>query len=248
METTTLLTAYNQDVQIYIENGNKQIKKEIIQELKEDALQNGINFNRLFPSGSKRLKVLDEIIFMLSGGGICKISRNKLAENTGSSIRLVSDVVKGIKQLDLIIVGGLADGKNKYIFVYKNHTDYQEILKNVFYVNEIKEAPEATNAHQIAQQIAQQENAESVDMTATDGDKLGSNNDNSTIFRHDKDIIRQSIENDVKQSVNQDARIEDYVSNPYQKLLYENIISNKHINVRIKEDASVIALRAGSNC
>ncbi|WP_010530934.1 hypothetical protein [Lentibacillus jeotgali] len=135
METKTKLTAYNQDIQKYIEKGNAEAKREIIQEVKEEALTNGINFNRLFPSGSKRYKILDEIVYMLSVGGICKIASETLAKNTDSSVRTVKDAVKGIKQLRCFIVGGLADGKNKYVFLYKNHADFKEIITNVFFLD-----------------------------------------------------------------------------------------------------------------
>lgn len=231
MEATTKLTAYNQDVQRYIEKGSPEAKREIIKTIKEESLKNGINFNRLFPSGSKRMKVLDEIIYMLSNGGICKIASETLANNTGASVRTVNDAVKGIKELGMFIVAGLADGKNKYVFVYKKHADFKGILANVFYLN----------AEQIAEQIAEQKKAETVDTKGVEGRNTSSNSINSSIIKQEKDILRESIENDIKET-----DLKEYTDNEYQLKLYETIKSSIY-DERIKKDASIICLRAGSN-
>lgn len=236
-----LLTAYNQDVQAYLAPPNKTNKTTIITEIKESALANGINFNRLFPNRTKRYDVLDEIVYLLSNGGICTIESTTLAKRVGSSTRTVYDAVNRLKELDLFIVAGLADGKNKYVFVYKNHTNFQAILNDVFYVDEIE------IAEQVAEQVAEQENSESIDTPSVDEDKT---EPISTISLISKDLelkqesnnythAREAFENEAVKDV-------DKHLNPSQLKLYD-YIKESRIDQRLISNADRIALRAGSN-
>lgn len=238
MEVATLLTAYNQDVQKYIERPSTSKTKAIINEIKENALSEGLSFNRFFPTNTKKYRVLNYIVYLTSVGGIGTIACKTLAEKVGASIRTVKEAVSNLKKLGCFIVGGLANGANKYIFVYKNHNNFNEILANVFYINALPTAP----------QIAHLENTKTTDTQGLEEGKTDSIYNYPSLSKQEKDNIRDSIENDVKEATKQSERIEEYVTNPYQKLLYENIITNKHIHNKIKQDASVIALRAGSNC
>ena len=83
---------------------------------------------------------------LLSGNGICKISAETLADKANCSVRTVTDTVRALKQTGEILVAGLADGKNKYVFVLKTHPNFTTILKEVFYIN----------AYQIAERTAEQ--------------------------------------------------------------------------------------------
>lgn len=241
MEATSLLTATNQDIQKYIEKGNTNVKKSIINNLKDASYSARKSFYKLFPLNTKRYKVMDEIVFMLSVGGICKVSADTLSKNTDTSIRTVKSAVKALKETRQIIVAGLSDGKNKYVFVNKYHADYQEILRNVFYIDKLEENEEI--APHIAQQVALQVNAGTVVTQGIEGGFSTPNSNNLINFKQEKDIIRDSIESEAKQS----ERIEEYCTNPYQKMLYDYINDNDY-HAGIKENASVIALRAGSNC
>ena len=100
---------------------------------------------------------MDRIIYMLSGNGICKISAETLARKAGCSVRTVNTAVRALKQAGQILVAGLADGKNKYIFVLKMHPNFPTIMKEVFYLNkeQISEL--------VAEQIAEQESAETIE-------------------------------------------------------------------------------------
>jgi hypothetical protein len=146
------LTAYNQDVQRYLQGGKStRIRKAtIIDIIQESVLATGKSFDRLFPNKSKRKAVMDEIIFYLSGSGICKVAAETLAKNTETSVRTVYDAVKNLKETGEILVGGLADGKNKYIFVLKSHPNFKEILREVFFIEELpveKQSEEPVEPH-----------------------------------------------------------------------------------------------------
>jgi|SRR5699024_5504951 len=236
-----VITAYNIDVQQYIEQPNKRIKSEIVSEIKELSLERGINFNRLFPQGSKRYKVLDEIVYLLSNGGICKISSSKLSERIGASVRTVYEAVKHIKQLDLFIVAGLADGKNKYVFLYKNHANFYDIIADVFYLD----YEQFTELN--AEQNAEQENAEDSDSKGID--RYNTNPISYNYFnKQEKDIIRESIERGIiNNKDNEKEKAKEYLINPYQRFLYTALKYDNHLHEDIKANSLIIALRAGSN-
>lgn len=231
------LTASNEDVQRYLEQPDKQAKKAIIKEVKENALANGINFNKLFPKKTMRYKAFDTIVYLLSGGGICKVSSAKLAEMVGCKVGTVYNAVDFLKELGLFIVAGLSDGKNKYVFVYKKHKHFREILASVFYLSE----------EQNEERNEEQPNAENVDSKGIEGEKTDSINTISFISKHEKESIRESVENDVKKSNNQDEKAQEYLISIYQKHLYADIKESIKLSSEIRENALIIALRAGSN-
>lgn len=250
-----LHTAYNEDVQKYIERPNTSSKKLIIEDMKVSVQASLKSFSKLFPTGTKRYQVMDTIIYLLSGGGISKVSASTLAKKANASVRTVYSAVKALKETCLFLVGGMADGSNKYIFVYKNHADFQEILKNVFYLDEIEETTENNHsiAGQIAEQVAGQRNAESTVNKGVEGSKTNPIYNNFIISKQEKAIIKHSVEDVLIESQNDKQKeaeqIQEYCTNPYQKQIY-NIIT-KNIGVyhpAIVEKASIIALRAGSNC
>ncbi|PEQ44870.1 cytosolic protein, partial [Bacillus cereus] len=74
-------TAYNKDVQKYMQQNqlSTQKKNEIIAAIRNNVSDNNQSFESLFPTRSKRKDVMDHIIYLLSGNGICKISAETLA-------------------------------------------------------------------------------------------------------------------------------------------------------------------------
>ena len=97
-----------------------QKKYEIMDTMRKCVDDTNQSFESLFPSRSKRKDVMDHIIYLLSGNGICKISAETLADKADCSVRTVTDTVRALKQTGEILVAGLADGKNKYVFVLKH--------------------------------------------------------------------------------------------------------------------------------
>ncbi|MCQ6307705.1 cytosolic protein, partial [Bacillus cereus] len=72
-----------------------------------------------------------------------------------------------------IVVAGLADGKNKYVFVLKMHSNFTTIMKEIFYIN----------TEQIAElnagQVAEQKNDETLETVRIETEKTSSNYNNS---------------------------------------------------------------------
>ncbi|WP_138919769.1 hypothetical protein [Lentibacillus jeotgali] len=104
------------------------------------------------------------------------------------------------------------------------------------------------NPGYIAPQTAQQANAENVEISVPEGENSSSNIDNSFILKQEINNIRDAVETEVIQSKEtNEINLKDYTSNQYQLNLYEIIKAGNYHN-DIKENASVICLRAGSNC
>ncbi|HDR8451311.1 cytosolic protein [Bacillus cereus] len=249
------LTAYNADIQKYMQQNqlSTQKKNEIIDDIRNRINDTNQSFESLFPSRSKRKDVMDYIIYMLSGNGICKIAAETLAGKANCSVRTVNATVRALKETEEIIVAGLADGKNKYVFVLKMHPNFTTIIKEVFYVD----------ADQIAEltagQVAEQKNAATVEAVSLEDEKPSSNYNNSINSfnslkqekNNDKVSLMESIENELKEAQNDVKqafeRIHVYYVNEYQEMMYHTIKAGTYHPI-LKTNASIIGLRVGSNC
>ncbi|HEQ3526401.1 TPA: HTH domain-containing protein [Bacillus cereus] len=249
------LTAYNADVQKYMQQNrlSTQKKYEIIDAMRKRVDDTTQSFESLFPSRSKRKDVMDHIIYMLSGNGICKISAETLADKANCSVRTVNAAVHALKQTGEIVVAGLADGKNKYVFVLKMHSNFTTIMKEIFYIN----------TEQIAElnagQVAEQKNDETLETVRIETEKTSSNYTNSINSfnslkqekNNDNVSLMKSIEIELKE-VQNDAqkefeRIHTYFVNEYQEMMYHTIKAGTYHPI-LKTNASIIGLRVGSNC
>ncbi|MED3322562.1 HTH domain-containing protein [Bacillus thuringiensis] len=249
------ITAYNKDIQKYMQQNrlSTQKKNEIIDVIRNRAYDNNQSFESLFPARSKRKEVMDHIVYMLSGNGICKISAETLAAKAACSVRTVNATVRALKETGEIIVAGLADGKNKYVFVLKMHPNFTTIMKEVFYID-TEQIAELT-----AGQVAELENAETLDTTGLKGEKMSSNYNNSINFfnslkqekNNDRVSITESIENEFKEAQNniqkEFERVHTYYVNEFQEMMYHTIKSGTY-HPTLKMSASIIGLRVGSNC
>ncbi|EJR71966.1 cytosolic protein [Bacillus cereus] len=249
------LTAYNADVQKYMQQNrlSSQKKNEIIDDIRNHINDTNQSFESLFPSRSKRKDVMDYIIYLLSGNGICKISAETLASKANCSVRTVNAAVRVLKQTNEILVAGLADGKNKYVFVLKMHSNFTTIMNEVFFIN----------TEQIAElnagQVAEQKNDETVEAVGIETEKTSSNYTNSINSfnslkqekNNDRVSLMESIEIELKEAQN-DAqkefeRIHTYFVNEYQEMMYHTIRAGTY-HPTLKANASIIGLRVGSNC
>jgi len=243
----TLLTAYNKDIQRFILMGGKSTthkKTAILESIEENVINKGESFERLFPPKTKRLAILDYIVFMASGSGICKIESKTLANKTDSSVRTVGYAIENIKETGQFVVAGLADGKNKYVFVLKSHSNFKSIMKEVFFMD---------NAELNAGQIAEQGNAETFGAVRAEGQKTSSNYTNLINSKQERDIIQRSIEDEIisiESTIDKDAEyISNYYVSEFQKLVYDYIHNeNNGFHESIKASAVIIGLRVGSNC
>ncbi|OUB35637.1 cytosolic protein [Bacillus thuringiensis serovar yunnanensis] len=249
------LTAYNSDVQRYMQLNKlcSQKKNEIIETIRQRVNENNQSFERLFPTRSKRKDVMDHIIYFLSGNGICKISAETLARKADCSIRTVNAAVRALKETGEIVVAGLADGKNKYVFVLNMHPNFTTIMNEVFYVD-TEQIAELTT-----EQVAEQKNTETVEAVRVEDEKTSSNYNNSINSFHslkqerNNEIVSliESIENELKEAQNdrqkEFERVHTYYVNEFQEMMYHTIKSGTY-HPTLKTNASIIGLRVGSNC
>ncbi|MGQ3738465.1 cytosolic protein [Bacillus sp. Fil] len=245
------LTAYNADIQKYMQQNqlSTQKKNEIIDDIRNRINDTNQSFESLFPSRSKRKDVMDYIIYMLSGNGICKIAAETLAGKANCSVRTVTATVRVLKQTGKILIAGLADGKNKYVFVLKTHPNFTTIMKEVFYID----------AELNANQVAEQKNLETLETVRIEAEKTNSNYNNSinsfSSLKQEKNNERvsliESIENELKEAQNdvkkEFERIHIYYVNEYQERMYHTIKAGTYHPI-LKTNASIIGLRVGSNC
>ncbi|EJR70781.1 cytosolic protein [Bacillus cereus] len=249
------LTAYNADIQKYMQQNrlSSQKKNEIMNAMRKRIDDMNQSFESLFPSRSKRKDVMDHIIYMLSGNGICKIAAETLADKADCSVRTVNAAVRALKQTNEILVAGLADGKNKYVFVLKMHSNFTNIMEEIFYID----------AEQIAErnaaQVAEQKKDETVEAVRIETEKMSSNYTNSINSfnslkqekNNDKVSLMESIEIELEDAQNdvqkEFERIHTYFVNEYQEMMYHTIKAGTY-HPTLKANASIIGLRVGSNC
>ncbi|WP_182103175.1 helix-turn-helix domain-containing protein [Niallia taxi] len=236
-----MLTAYNQDVQKYIQYSklNKIRKDTMLDSIKEAVQGAELSFSKLFPN--KQKLVLDEIVYFLTGKGIWKIGADKLAERVGCSERTVYNAVRAIKQTGTILVCRLADNNaGKYIFVYKDHPNFNDIMKHVFYIDSYEEN---------AGQFAGLQNSEPIDIQG-EGEENPSSNHIIKLLKQDIIYMQQSIELELLDSKNDKKRelehVHTYYTNDYQFKLY-HFIKSADYHKEINDHASIIGLRLGSN-
>lgn len=248
---TTRLTAYNRDVQRFIMRNEKcttQKKTDALKHVEEAVVKTKRSFEKMFPAKSKRYSVMDEVLFLLSGPGICKVESKTLANRADVSIRTVFDAVRNLKDTGEVIVAGLADGKNKYIFVLKSHPNFKNIMKEVFFLDIADH-----NAEDNAVHIAEQKNLESLEAVSSNAeiDETNiTNSFNSFNSKQERDSIQRLIEAEASQSPNMDAAkyISTYYVNEHQRIVYDYIKSKDNdIHKSIQNEALVIGLRVGSN-
>ena len=244
---TTLPTAYNVDIKKFYRWGCPDKRDLLMEQLKETMHSVGKSFARSFPNRTKRKDVVSHVLLQLSNSGVYAIESETLAKNVGCSVRTVSDAVKNIKETGEIIVTGLADGSNKYVFVLKSHENFNRILKEVFFIDV---------AEPIAEDIAEPECATNIEVTGLNDEKMESQSFKSLrslSSTHESNIyIAESIENDFEEATKNPEKEAEYISTYYvsnfQKEVYDYIKSeNSGFHDSIKESASILGLRVGSN-
>lgn len=234
------LTANNQRVQNYIMHSNdkpstKKTKNRMTQ-LAEILENTGTFFSELFPVAQAR--VIDEIIYLSSGCGIAKIGSDRLAERSDVSVRTVTNAVKALKLTNQFIVARIANGRaGKYIFVDKMHSNFGQIMNEVFSLN--------------AELFAELQNMGSTGAVSTNSQKLSSNHYNYLKHALNNYISYQTLQNVIdkekpKTIIEQRKYLNVYSTNTYQKDLFEFIVSMPYADIFIQQ-ASIIALRIGSD-
>lgn len=241
----SLPTAYNEDLKKFYRYGCPNKRDTLLQQLRDTVNNARKSFVRLFPNHTKRKDVLNHVLLLLSNSGICVVKSKTLADNVKCSVRTVNDAVKNIKETGEIIVTGLADGSNKYVFVLKTHDNFKQILKEVFFMD---------IAEPIAEEITEPEITTNIDVMGQNGDNSGVQSFKSfrsSISKHEKSVIQQSVEDEVTSVINTAETIEQaemyltaYIDNPIQLQLFHNI-HEIPFPEEIQKHSAVLVLRTG---
>jgi len=214
--------------------------------LLEKALERrNIMLDELFPI--KQLKVLDYILYITSGAGICKVGAEHIAKKCDVSVTTVYNAVRALKQTDEFIIARLVKsggGAGKYVFVDKKHANFNEIMREVFGFSDSK----------IAELFVEQPSRENSDITRIEYNNQCSNinislkhelpNQYISITHNIKETIQEEVES---ASDNSKEYLKTYASNPYQIALYEFIGEMPYSN-KVLSKRAIIGLRVGSDC
>lgn len=239
----TVLTAYNEKVQEYNETPNKAYKKDRLASVIDAVKSAGQVFERMFTFAKKQ--VLDRIIYLLSGSGICKVGGDVLAKKCGVSIRTVRAAIAAIKKTGQFEIGRLANERaGRYIFVDKAHPNYEWLMHDVFGV-EI--------APFNARQSARLENPESfVPVSANnENDALNGFNSFNLLKQANKNnnILDSAVnsESDGKEerSAEQERKSLQDFAEPAQIEFYDAIKADPEIKPEVKAEAYAMALALG---
>ena len=268
-----VLTANNEIVQKYVAQPNKEYK-----ELRFETLLNGIyeaaveSIYKLFTAATKR--VIDEIIYLSSGAGICKIGAESLAERCGVSVATVYKAVRGLKKSGEFTVARIADGHaGKYIFVDHAHGNYARIMKEVFHQEvEAAEMPQKTTEQGLEQGLQQGlENGSEPTAPSVSDEKnepifnisniysLKQVNNNYNNNAHACEAIKEleteeqkALKDEIEtESIANNSReyLEQYATNDMQLAFYDRIMLFEGLYPsQVTENAALLALRLGSNC
>ena len=233
-----VLTAYNEKVQEYNEAPNRAYKKERLASLMDAVKSAGQVFERIFTFAKKQ--VLDRIIYLLSGSGICKVGGDVLAAKCGVSIRTVRAAIAAIKKTGQFEIGRIANERaGRYIFVDKAHPNYEWLMHDVFGVN----------ARQSACQDARLEDSESLAPVDVEGENSALNGFNSF------NLLKHAIKNNNIHNTDEPAQISDKdeqerkslqeFAEPAQIEFYYAIKADPEIANEIKDEAYPMALALG---
>lgn len=231
----TVLMAYNEKVQEYNEAPNKAYKKERLASVIEAIKSAGHVFERMFTFAKKQ--VLDRIIYLLSGSGICKVGGYVLAKKCGVSIRTVRAAIASIKKTGQFEIGRLANERaGRYIFVDKAHPNYEWLMHDVFGVEARLSAP----------QNARLENSESIAPVSvnTENDALNGFNSFNLLKQANKNnnILDSAVESESGDKERQERKSLQDFSKPAQIEFYDAIKDDSEIKPEIKAEAYTMAL------
>lgn len=239
------LTVTNKRVQFYLtystEKPGTARKKQRLKQLEGELEKQNIMIDELFPA--KQLQVLDYLLYITSGTGIAKVGAERIAEKCGCSVRTVYSAVKALKQTNEFIVARLIKsrgGAGKYVLVDKKHSNFNEIMAEVFMLSAEKVA------QLNSEQFAEQNKSQPLGTHGVEGNKTTSNLNN--YLKHTKEIyISESIKNEIEKENNDSKEyLLEYASNSYQIALYD-FLMDFPLPKSMDGIKATLALRIGSN-
>lgn len=241
---TELPAIYFEDFKPFFRRGCPETRDSLMKQLKEKVHSVGKSFSALFPNRTKRKDIASHILLLASVSGIAVVSGKKLAENVGCSVDYVYKSMPFIKETGEILVTGLADGSNKYVFVLKSHENFQRILKEVFFIHNTEPTPEPST---------EPKTPENVDMTASNDENSGVQSFKSFSSKQESNIyIASAIENEISSIKNDEEKeaeqVATYYTNDFQHLLYKTFRNDYSLSPEIRDCMAILGLRLGSNC
>lgn len=223
------LTAYNEKVQTYLAPPNRKRKEDRLSSIIDFVNETGAIFEQIFTDAKKR--VLDEILYLMSGGGVWKIGGEKLAEKCKVSIRTVRAAVAEIKKTGEIVVARLAnDRAGKYIFIDAGHEDYEWIMHDLFNVN----------ARQDARHSARLENPQTTEAVSVEGENDDLNGLTLSSLELPAIKTKNNIYNNAPVTTERE-KLQAY-ANPNSLALYDRIMKDVIISDEIKSEAYNVTL------
>lgn len=268
------LTAYNEDVQKFVAPPNKKYKESRLATLLETIYDAAVqSVRKLFTPAIKR--VVDEIIYLSSGSGICKIGAEALGERCGYSTELVYKAVSALKKTGGFTVARLADGHaGKYIFVDNAHDNFELIMREVFYLpmSEIESPNNCQETSHGTELDTSLENCSEPTAPSDSSDFIGpiyfssnisfslkqvSNNynNNAPTCMATKELESEelkALQDEIESaSVENNSReyLEQYATNDMQLKFYDLItLFDGLYPAQIIDNACTLALRLGSDC
>jgi hypothetical protein len=251
-ETMKLLTCYNQDLQRYnykltAKDFSRDRKNELLAGLKEIIHKTNRSFYKVFPD--KKRQVVDEIYYLLTGSGINTIHTRTLMKKFGIKSRTtIVEAVAEIKASGQVLVCRLGNGHaGTYVFVLKDHPNFKEIMREVFFVEVAENEP---NEQPFEQQNEHLQNSKTVETVSVEVKKTDPINLISLSFKQVSNNIQKFIEDeslDIKDLKQELEYLDTYTVNEYQIKMY-HYIKAKNFHEQIEDHAVILGLRVGSNC
>lgn len=268
-----VLTAYNVDVQKYVAEPNKKYKTMRLETLFNNVYESAaVSISKIFTPAIKR--VIDEIVYLSSGAGICKIGAEALGKRCGVSTKTAYKAVSALKKTGEYTVARLADGHaGKYIFIDNAHENFEIIMRDVFYLpmNEIRStnncqegthegSPEGSleNGSELTAPSDSDENNAPIYSSSFISSSLKqvSNNYNNAhaceaineLENEELNAIKDEIETG---SIANNTReyVEQYATNDFQVKFYDRIMLFAGIYPsQVIDNAALLSLRLGSDC
>lgn len=243
---TELPAIYFEDYKPFYRKGCPEKRDSLMVQMKVKMQTIRKSFSSMFPNKSKRKDLLGHILLLTSVSGIVVVSGKKLAENVGCSVDYVYKSMPFIKETGEIIVTGLADGDNKYVFILKSHENFPNILKDAFFMDITEPTPEPSTEPKCA------ENADVTALNDGNSEVQSFKSLQSFSSTQEKDIIRDSIESDFDSVLEspEETRAklqQEYHVNSFQLQLFDYMMDMPFPSA-VKDVAGILVLIAGNDC
>jgi len=195
MKKRTYLTTTSNRIQRFFKLSTKLFKKAKEKRL-EDLIENHEFLYEKFPK--KQWHVLDEIIYLTAETGVVGIKAETLAEKTGVSPRTISNFNENLLNTGEYVIERLRNSETNcagLVYIDKKHKDFYEIMEHLFGLDKIQVIAKYSKAvaEPIAEPIAEQDFAETLDTQGIEGQKSDSHYYNYNNLNNLKDYTYSDV-------------------------------------------------------